>query len=519
MEETWKSNYQTPEVALALGRTLGHLYEIEVKKANELKDSERQKQIRLLEKEFRDPALHYLSLSGAAKTESPALWEGYINFYDHHYSEALEKTRHSMQQVPWLYEAWMLQGDIQLAIGIENQRKELWEQSLKDFHEASNAYRTALNIARSDPRLYQRDCERAIQVIEVKTKIERSFPDIGEEELISCDRMVQVDPNWSDGYFQKSRIYFRIASARANRGLDADAWFYKAIDSGNEAAKRNPADLNLYDFITLSYAWLAHLETEKGRDPTPILTKFIDSAQKQKDFHMTAVAHHQMGRYQMQIGLDPTANFNAALKEFAQAKIDNPNSMEHYNGLGRVKTSMAEYLIIKGKDPSQLIKEAISDFEKVVARFPRYPDPHNYLSRAFNIQALFEISRGTNAEEFIQNAIFHANKSTELDPHQAEGYLELGQAFILKGKTTRGSDATSNWMNALKALEKAVQENPHLVDGYLRAAETHLLLAELNARNELKSGEERLQAQMLLEKVSALSPNHPELRRIKTRME
>ena len=490
-----------------------------MKKANELKDSEREKQIQFLEKQFRDPSLHYLNLSEGAKTESPALWKGYINFYDHHYAEALEKTRQSMQQVPWFYEAWMLQGDIQLAIGIENQRKELWEQSLQDFHEASNAYRIALNIARSDPRLYQRDCERAIQVIEVKTKIERSFPDIGEVELSSCDQMALLDPNWSEGYFQKSRINFRIASARTNRGLDADAWFYKAIDFGNEAIKRNPADLNLLDFVTLSYAWLAHLETEKGRDPTPILKKLIESAQKQKDFHMTAVAHHQMGRYQMQIGINPMPDFNAALKEFEQAKIDNPNSMEHYNGLGRVRTSMAEYLIAQGKDPSELIKKAISDFEKVAASFPRYPDPHNYLARAFNIQALFEISRGTHVEELIQNAIFHANKSTELDPHQAEAYLELGQAFILKGKTSRGSIATSNWTKALEALEKAVHENPNLVDGYLKAAETHLLLAEMNAGNKIRSGEERLQAQILLEKVSSLSPNHPELRRIKTRLE
>ncbi len=256
LEEVWNSNYKTPEVALALGRTLGHLYEIEIKKANELKDNEREKRLRLLEKEFREPALYYLNLSEGAKTESPALWKGYISFYDHHYAQALERTHESMRQVPWLYEAWMLQGDIKLAIGIENQRKELWEQSLQDFAEASNAYRMALNVARSDPRLYQRDCERALQVIEVKTKIERSFPDIGEEELISCDRMIQVDSGWPDGYFQKSRIYFRIASARTNQGLDANEWFQKAIQAGGQSVKRNPTDASLYKFITLSYAWL-----------------------------------------------------------------------------------------------------------------------------------------------------------------------------------------------------------------------------------------------------------------------
>ncbi|MCI0444446.1 hypothetical protein L0152_14710, partial [bacterium] len=401
-------------------------------------------------------------------------------------------------------------------IGIENQQKELWEQSLRDFAEASSSYGIALNVARSDPRLYQRDCERALQMIEVRTKIERSFPNIGEEELLSCDRMIQLDPEWSEGYFQKSRIYFRIATACTNQGVNADEWFQKAIQSGEQAVRRNAADTNLYKFITLSYAWLAHLETERGRDPTPTLMKLIECSQKEKSLHMTSVAYYQMGTYQMQIGKDPMHNFEAALKGFEQSKKQSPESMEHFNRIGRVKTSMAEYLIHKGLTPGQLINEAISDFEKVISKFPRYPDPHSYMSHAWNIQAAYEISQGKDPQEFIDKAILHANKSSELDPHHAEAYLELGYAFILKGKdaNNHAKKSASNWQDALKALERAVHENPTLVDGYLKSAEAHLLRAEIIAKDKLDTSQDLLRAQAFLKKASSLSPNHVEISRL-----
>lgn len=205
---------------------------------------------------------------------------------------------------------------------------------------------------------------------------------------------------------------------------------------------------------------------------------------------MVAVAFHQMGDYRMLMSQDPMPDFEAALKGFEQAQKESPDSMEHFNRIGRVKTSMAEYLMNKGQDPGQLIKEAISDFEKVIARYPRYPDPHCYLAHALNIQVAFEISRNTNPEGFIKKAILYANKSIELDPHDAEAHLELGHAFMLKGKVNLAKDAALNWIVALKALDKAVQENPRLVNGYLKAAETHLLLAEITTRNKAKAEQE-----------------------------
>lgn len=513
LEKAWKSGYQTPEVALALGRTLGHLYEAELKKANELKGNEREKRLQTITKEFRDPALQYLNHSEGKATDSPALWKGYIHFYDHRFEEALHETRKALKQ-PWLYEAWMLQGDIHLMAAIEKQQKEFWVESLIDFAKAESEYGFAINIARSDPRLYQRDCERALQVIEVKAKINRSLPEITQDEIISCDRINQVDPSLADGYFQKSRIYFRIASAQADQGIDAKEYFQKSIQEGEQAVKRNSDDPNLYKFITLSYAWLAHLQAQQGQNPIATLEKLIDASKKEGSLHMKSVAYHQMAIYRMETGQDPMADFEKALKGFEQAQIESPESMEHHNRIGRVKIAIAEYRIGQGREPGTLIEEAINHFQIVIQKFPKYPAPHFDLSRAYNIRSSFEISKNRNPEGFLRKALSYADTASKLDPNYAEAYIELGTAYFLQGRYAQqqGNDPSKDLKQALEVLEKTLNKNQSLINGYLKAAEVHMLLAEVNSRNR---STELQRAEYLLDKAHAINSSHYQIMRAK----
>ena len=516
LEQAWKSGYHTPEVALALGRALGYLYEAELKTANELKGSEREKRLQKITKEYRDPALQFLNLSEGAATDSPDLWKGYIHFYDHRFEEALIKTREALQQ-PWLYEAQMLQGDIHLMVAIEKQQKEFWIESLTDFARAESGYRSALNIARSDPRLYQRDCERALQVIEVKTKINRSFPEITQDEIISCDRINQVDPSLADGYFQKSRLYFRIASARSDQGMDAKEWFHKSIQEGEHAVKRSPEDPNLYKFITLSYAWLAHLQTQQGENPTATLEKLIEYSEKEGSIHMKSVAYHQLGIYRMETGQDPMADFEKALKGFEQAQIDSPESMEHHNRIARVKIAMAEYLIGQGLEPGNMIDDAINHLQIVIQKFPKYPAPHCDLSRAYNLQSSFEISKNRNPQSFLRKALSYADTASKLDPNNTEAYIELGTAYFLQGRISQrlGNDPSKDLKLGLEFIEKALNKNQSLIIGYLKAAEVHVLLAEADRRNR---STELTQAEDLLNRASAINPNHYQITLAKERL-
>ena len=56
--------------------------------------------------------MRYLKQSRGAAFETPAYAEALIAYYEKKYDEALKKTMAAFNEIPWMYEAKILEGDI-----------------------------------------------------------------------------------------------------------------------------------------------------------------------------------------------------------------------------------------------------------------------------------------------------------------------------------------------------------------------------------------------------------------------
>ena len=87
--------------------------------------------------------------------EKDQQWIGYENWiYEKKFDYARTKLKGAIQKAgeeePWLYKAKILEGNIFLAIG---RGKINYDESLKDFSRAEEAYRQVIKIGKSDMKL------------------------------------------------------------------------------------------------------------------------------------------------------------------------------------------------------------------------------------------------------------------------------------------------------------------------------------------------------------------------------
>jgi predicted Ser/Thr protein kinase/tetratricopeptide (TPR) repeat protein len=131
LERAWASGYRTPEVGRALGRTVGELYmkAAEAGGTGVAKDAARW------------PALERLLGSASGTREGARYWNALAAYCEARYDDALAGAREAAAESPAHYEARLLEGHVQLARG--------------DLGAAREAFRQALAVGRSDPRVQQ----------------------------------------------------------------------------------------------------------------------------------------------------------------------------------------------------------------------------------------------------------------------------------------------------------------------------------------------------------------------------
>src|SRR5581483_4200882 len=149
-------------------------------------------------------ALDYLKASSGARVESSSYVEGQIAFYEQHYDEALQKAQKAFDEVPWLYEAKKLVGDIYVEIGLQNQQKGDHVAALKAYNQAGESYQVAMDMARSDASVYNGECSRLIRIMGLKWEEGDYKEEYFNNALIICNKALLADPEDIDAYNRKS---------------------------------------------------------------------------------------------------------------------------------------------------------------------------------------------------------------------------------------------------------------------------------------------------------------------------
>jgi tetratricopeptide (TPR) repeat protein len=133
-------------------------------------------------------------------------------------------------------------------------------------------------------------------------------------------------------------------------------------------------------------------------------------------FALSFSAHGQTAEKYYNLGLEKVKNqnYSAAVDDFSNAIMANPNYSEAYYNRGTAKLSLKEY------------KEAIADMDKAIALKPDY-------TRAYANRGVAKIKI-----EDIKGAIQDFDRVTNLDPANVSAYFMRGQLKLQDGNTKGG---------------------------------------------------------------------------------
>ena len=516
LELAWESGYQDPRVAFALGQVLANFYQERLNEAEMLGDAGlREAELVEIEKEFREPAIRYLHQSEGVDAESGEYLEALLAFLEKDYGRALEKTKVAYQNMSWLYEAYILEGDIYVALGKKSGEKGYYEAQATEFENAETAYSQAIQLARSDATGYIKRAELSrikLNIIDLEKNYDpHPVFRLGMECLDLAKSIIPLDNNLdlSDVYLKKIYLYQIMGSIVIKTGQDPLAFWEDAIKLGEKAiqnnfsnfeiflamgsclekmssfkrdkglfyeedqmsAKKNyekakkmkTLDIRILKRLAGFFLQLADSQIQRGEDPKQNLKMAIQSFKnlisllpnhsfQTEILTNLGVAYFYLARYQSFIGEDPIPNFRKALESYDGVIGLNPNNMLAYNNLGEASWAWAEYEMSLGIDPTPILQRASEAYKSAIAIRNDYHTLFDGFATTYLIQATYEMEKGINPWNTLEKAISGYEKSILLNKVNINSYTNLAECYWTQAKYFRLVEEDLNPV-ILRALE------------------------------------------------------------------
>lgn len=493
LELALKNGYDTPEAKYALGQTMGALYQEALEETSQITNADIRKAREVeIEKEYRTPALEYLTKSKELTTVSPIYVEGLIAFYEKKYEEALEKAQKAFKENPSLYEAKKLEADIYLAIGDTKKRTGNNDDAKKDYEQAGQAYKVAITIGESAHTVYEGECQRWLRTMEIglnsaQTDLSKSAY---KEALEFCDKALIANPESGEAYQKKSHIYWRWAESEIIRGGTPNEYLDKAIEMAKQAVSYNPLDMYAFYDMGSSYLQKADYFQEKAQDKESLL--FLDLAAESYlkaikinpnfalPYNGLGLVYWKKGELEIEQGEDGRAFLDKAIDN-CQKSINLTPNFAAYSNAGLVAWSKANYEASNKIDPISSYDFAINNLNSGIQLNANNAAIYNSLGTIYLDKWLFMVSMGQNASEIVDLAIKNYNKSIELDPSYSNTYYNLG--VIYSKKVFYNLDKQVNYLNLLDQartqFQMAAKLNSEDMDIYLEQSNTEMLAARL----------------------------------------
>jgi serine/threonine-protein kinase len=500
LELSKKSKYETPELFYALGQLYGTIYSNKVEDAEKIQDQQIKKAvIKELEKQFKIPAINYLSKSKNIKIESPEYIEGQIAFYEEKYDQAIEKLKLAYNKISWLYEAKRLEADIFVILGQNQQNKANYEQALKYYKQAESAYKEAIEIGRSDNTNYEGMCNLwnirfRMEALDKGGMVEPNFSNAIKE----CDKALVAYPESTHAYKLKAILYNNLAEYEQFHGINPLPNIENALKNINTAIQIKPKDNALYNTLTFIYIKKANIEYEKGIDPTNTLNLAIQAAQKSFGLYPNDyITHNNVGiiyllaaAHDLDSEKDPSGNINKSIEHFENAiKLEN-NFAYAYNNMGRSYWLLSKYLIKKNQDPSNSILKSIELYDTALKIQPNFLMALNNKGVSFFQYAEYQIKQGISPDASLDNAFLAFQQAQKINPNSPDILRKIAHTYLLKSEyySIHGKNPIPLAQESIKLLTKAITLDANSANNYITLAESYKIIASyylLNGENPL----------------------------------
>ncbi len=441
LEESIESGYQTPEVNFALGQAIGALYRKELETLKETPNKEQQEiQRKEIEKEYKEPVLKLLKTSNL-QSESSYYLEALIAFYGANYQQALIKTQEAFRNIPWLYEAKKLEGDIYLSLANQLQEQGNEEESRNHYNLASNAYTEAIKIAESDASLYESQAELFLQLGEIKRAKFQSPKELFDQAQMFLDKALIANPESVEAKTKRALLYWRQGIYMFNNGEDPIPNYEQAIEILEKLISQNPDYIKAYQTLGAIYSFKGQAEFHKGQDSSQTLEKGKAILEKALSIKPDFATYNALGSCYMRKGnyeiysTDPRPSLKQAIANFEKAVTIKPTFSFGYGNLALTYSLWADYELNIGNDPSNMTKLSLDYLRKARELNPKNITFYQNSTSPTLCQAEYKLLYGQNPTEILQNGISILESALALKPdNPAYTYRNLGEIYLLKAE-------------------------------------------------------------------------------------
>lgn len=519
LEKAWTAGYREPEVAYSLGLALGKLYQSELQKIEAIKNKEeREKRLREAQSQYRDPAVRYLKLSANAENAAPEYAEGLIAFYENKHDEALSRASAAVKRLPWLYEAWLLEGDVYVAVGNAKRNSGEYEAAESEYARAQSAYQAALRIGESDIKVYENLL--SLQINRVNLALYGKGGDLGPpvSEAMKVSREArQIDPDNARIPADESMLHRMVAEDQYNRGGDPSAELAAAVGAAEQALKRDPANARAYANLGTARELQAELQIGTGADPQKTMSQAIRELQKAAELdpkdsyvhNVLCIAHNVTGQYQGSHGMDPTASYLGAVDSGNHAVALNSQNTNALINLGTAHALLAYYQNDHGIDPRENFKQAEATLQKALQINPRSAYAWNNLGSIYIRRGNFEKDHGANPQPTYERGLQALQKVNEIYPDDAFPYFNARDACrgMAEYELRSGRNPEPWIQRAEDNFHKGIQRNASLPGSYVDEAHVLELRIRYQTRNAQNPAASIAAARAYLNKTFQLDPH------------
>lgn len=517
LERAWKAGQHGPEVAAALGRSFGFLYESALLGADRSQESARRAARSEIERIFGRPALSYLRQAVKEEDSNSLYLAALIAFYEGRYDDSIQQARKAAQERVGFYEATQLEAEAYAAQADLAGDAGRFDEAFRFYDRAGEVYRDLLARVPSDASLYAGECSRRARKIDAESMHGTYTEPSVEEALGFCDRALQVDPELTEALTQKARLYRRRGLQNLRQGEDPRGDLAAAVAAAEHAMALNPRNSLAYNTFAVALRLQADL---LGRSPAavPTLERAATAARRAVELQPDR-ASYRSDLCTIYIAIadsektDPRPALEKGIASCDEAVRLDPGFLPAHTNLGSAWKSLAEYQITRGIDPTPAVERAVASTEKAVSINPRRAPFHNNVGNAYLTLAEYQMKRGTDPRPTLEKAARAYRRSIEVDPKYQFGAFNLGWAErnLALALLERGEDPGPALARAGAALETALQLNPEDADSFLERARTALIAGRWEARQGRDPAAAFGTAEADLGRAGQLDPAKPEI--------
>jgi len=352
---------------------------------------------------------------------------------------------------PWLHEARLLGGEIELAFASRERENGETSGLAARLSSATEAFRAAVEIGRSDPAAHVKLCGVAATGLDLALHVVELDPEpLAELAGAACADAARAAPGDPAAPILESTARTAYARELSRHDLDPFPAIAAAAAAARRAVALAPDSGEARRRLGDALAFRAEFERERGSDPHAAIAESIAALERAAELAPDdAGVWNSLGLARWEVMLSASERgepyrrpAEEAAAAFERAVALEPRYAYAWGNLGSMRNRAGEAALREGGDPEAAWSAAVAAFERALAVYPDYATAVNNLGNVLRNLGEHRWQRGEDARAEYARAVAQFDRAVALRPdwfvpyvNRANSYLALAMARVRGGES------------------------------------------------------------------------------------